>query len=204
MVTPPKFLESLVRRLLPPAVREQVLGDLHERYESPLKYIADAASVVPAAIFGQLRRSTPIPVRVLEALIIYGSVFVAGRLLSALMSELYVPPGASQAAHLTMIAMAGLVWHDIYYVRPPESELSLALKQDFSWLKWFLQRPFRDVLSAMFWPCLVLTTIAPHWHRFDSLLNLPDNSNPLGLFMASTLISSLRKRIEKRHPSVGA
>jgi len=204
MVTPPKFLESLVRRLLPPAVREQVLGDIHERYESPLKYIEDAASVVPAAIFSQLRRSTPIPVRVLEALIIYGSVFVDGRLMSALLSALYVPPGASQVAHITMVALAGLVWHDIYYVRPPESELSLALKQDFSWLKWSLQRPFRDVLLAMFWPCLVLTTIASAWQRFDSLLNLPDSSNVLGLLIASILIASLRRRIWKRHPSVGA
>src|SRR5579862_6516694 len=109
MVTPPKFLESLVRRLLPPAVREQVLGDLHERYESPLGYIADAASVVPAAVFGQLRRSTPIPLRLLETVIIYSSIFGGARV----PMEFDRPPDPSQMVLLTMVALAGLVWHDI-------------------------------------------------------------------------------------------
>jgi len=195
MVTPPNFLESLVRRLLPPAVREQVLGDLHERYESPLGYIADAASVVPAAIFSQLRRATPVPFRLLEALIIYSSFFVAARLLDGL----YGPPDPSQVARLAMIAMAGLLWHDIYYVRPPESELITELKRDFSWFKWIQQKPFGDVYLAMLYPYGMFDCVWSVWQGVR-----PHPLSVLGLFNASLLISWLRRRIGKRRPSVGA
>jgi hypothetical protein len=201
MVTPPKFLESLVTLLLPPAVREQVLGDIHERYESPVKYIVDAASVVPAAIFGQLRRAMPIPFRLLEVLIVYSSVFVGGRLLSVLDVP---PPSPSQVAHLTMVALAGLVWHDLYYVRPSESELITEFKLDFPWLKRILQRPFGDVCGAITVPYLVLNSIGSLLPSVRAFLNPPHGFNVLGLFIASSLISLLRKRIGKRHPSVGA
>jgi len=200
MVTPPKFLESVVRRLLPPAVREQVLGDLHERYESPLRYIADAASVVPAAIFSQLRRSTPIPFRLLEALIIYISIFAGARV----PFEFDRPPDSSQMALLTMVALAGLVWHDIYYVRPPELEVITELKRDFPWLKWIPLRPVRELYTAMFLPCLVLDIVGLLGPSVRALLNLPRGMHLLGLIIASILISSLRRRIGKRRPSVGA
>jgi hypothetical protein len=200
MVTPPKFLESLVRRLLPPAVREQVLGDLHERYESPLEYIADAASVVPAAIFSQLRRSTPIPFRLLEALIIYSSIFAGARL----PIEFDAPPNPSQVAHLTMVAQAGLLWHDIYYVRPPESELSLALKQDFPWLKWIWGRPYGDVFGAMIYPYIAIDVLGSPWQSVRTFLNPHPGFSVPGLLIASILISSLRRRVGKRRPSVGA
>jgi hypothetical protein len=189
-----------VRRLLPPAVREQVLGDLHERYESPLKYIADAVSVVPAAIFSQLRRSTPIPFRLLEALIIYTSIFAGARL----PIDFDRPPDPSQMALLTMLALAGLVWHDIYYVRPPESKVVAELKRDFPWLKWIPQRPVRELYTAMFLPYLVAFIVGLFWPGVRSLLNLPYGMGMLGLLIASILIFSLRKRIEKRRPSVGA
>jgi hypothetical protein len=199
MVTPPKFLESLVRRLLPPAVREQVLGDLQERYQSPLGYIADAASVVPAAIFGQLRRSTLIPFRVLEALIIYTSIFAGARV----PFEFDRAPDPSQMVLLTMVALAGLVWHDIYYVRPPELEVITELKRDFPWLKWIPLRPLRELYTAMFLPYLVLLSVGLFWPGVRSLLSLPHGMNILGLLIASTLIYLLRKRIGKRRPSVG-
>ena len=201
MVTPPKFLESLVRLLLPPALREQVLGDIHERYQSPLKYIADAANVVPAAIFNQLRRSTPIPFRLLEALIVYCSVFVGGRLLSLLDGP---PPNPSQVAHLTMVALAGLILHDVYYVRPPESKLVAELKRDFPWLNRILPRPFADLYGAMFCPYLVFDIVGRFWQSVREFLNPPHGMNLLGLVIASILISSLRRRTGKRRPSVGA
>jgi hypothetical protein len=52
---PPALIEAVVGRLIPPAFREHVLGDLHERYTSPSSYLLDVARVVPLLIAGRLR-----------------------------------------------------------------------------------------------------------------------------------------------------
>ena len=193
-MAPPKFLESLVRSVLPPARREQVLGDIHERYKSPLKYIADAANVVPAAIFSQLRRATPIAFRLLEALVIYGSIFADARL-----SEFVDgPPDPSQVARLTLVSLAGLVWHDVYYVRPPASKLITQLELDFHWVKWVRNWPFMGLYAAMVLPCFVLEVAGSLSHHVRALLSLPRGINYLGLLIASISICLLRRWIERR------
>jgi hypothetical protein len=53
---PPKWLETLVSALLPASEREPILGDLAERYSSPLPYVLDALSVIFAAHLVALRR----------------------------------------------------------------------------------------------------------------------------------------------------
>ena len=45
--SPPKLLETIAGLFLPRAIREQVLGDLHERYSSPLQYTLDLICTVP-------------------------------------------------------------------------------------------------------------------------------------------------------------
>lgn len=73
---PPRILESLFGLLLPPAAREQVLGDLHERYTSPSGYLADLLGVLGPVIIGRIRRTTDFELFVIEILTIYLS-FVA-------------------------------------------------------------------------------------------------------------------------------
>lgn len=41
---------------LPPARRDEVLGDLHERYRSPLQYAWEAARVVVCVMFSELSK----------------------------------------------------------------------------------------------------------------------------------------------------
>lgn len=58
---PPRWMEAVVSSLLPPACREPVLGDLHERFLdrghlSWLGYLADAVTTVPFVLRTQLRR----------------------------------------------------------------------------------------------------------------------------------------------------
>jgi hypothetical protein len=74
---PPRLLEHVVALALPRAFREHVLGDLNERYLSPLSYLKDAASAVPAAMLGQIRRVTPAPYLLLEFALIYASILIA-------------------------------------------------------------------------------------------------------------------------------
>ena len=44
---PPRIVEAVAGALLPASRREDVLGDLHERYTSPLGYVRDAVQLIP-------------------------------------------------------------------------------------------------------------------------------------------------------------
>jgi len=74
---PPKILEGLARVLIPPARREEVLGDLYERYKSPLQYLGDLISTLPFVVFSRIIRTTPIQLLLMDALLVYGSFLAA-------------------------------------------------------------------------------------------------------------------------------
>src|SRR5580704_16095277 len=102
------LIMSVTRWLLPPAYREHVLGDLHERYRSPLGYMVDAAAAVPAAMIGQMLRVTPFPFILLEAILIYASFFIAGYSQRSL-GPIWADAQPSQLAAMTGIVMIGLL-----------------------------------------------------------------------------------------------
>jgi hypothetical protein len=74
---PPKILEAIVALLLPPACREEVLGDLHERYTGPMQYAFLSMRVVPCVILSRIRRTADARVLLMEALLIYASYLTA-------------------------------------------------------------------------------------------------------------------------------
>jgi hypothetical protein len=74
---PPNKLEAFVGLWIPPACREEVLGDLHEKYTGPWQYIALAMSVIPFVVLSRIRRTTDIFVLLTDALLIYGSFLAA-------------------------------------------------------------------------------------------------------------------------------
>ena len=55
---PPLALERAVLWLVPPQVREEVAGDLWERYRSPLGYLFDLVRALPYVVASQIRRAT--------------------------------------------------------------------------------------------------------------------------------------------------
>src|SRR5438132_13532205 len=80
---PPRVMEAVVGFLLPPACREHVLGDLHERYTSRRHYLVDALLAVPLVIASRIRRTTDPDVFLMEALGLYvafsGAAFLLDR-----------------------------------------------------------------------------------------------------------------------------
>jgi hypothetical protein len=70
---PPKSLERAVGLLLPPACREEVLGDLCEKYEAPRQYVATAIRVVPAVILSRIRRTSDAQTLMMAAALVYAS-----------------------------------------------------------------------------------------------------------------------------------
>ncbi len=76
---PSRLAERLAGFFIPPACREEVLGDLHQRYGGPLAYFGDALSTVPFVIFSRIRRTADAQVVLMEALALYLSFLVAAR-----------------------------------------------------------------------------------------------------------------------------
>jgi hypothetical protein len=67
---PSKIAEAIVAFFVPPACREQIVGDLHERYHSPRQYACDAFLTVPLVISSRIRRTTDAHVFMLQVLAI--------------------------------------------------------------------------------------------------------------------------------------
>ena len=110
---PPKVFETLLRILLPPASREHVLGDLHERYTSPQSYLADALAVLGPVIIGRIRRTTDAQVFMMETLTVYLS-FTAAAFVTGERSLLYGHPGFLLLAVPTTIAAVALLLCNAY------------------------------------------------------------------------------------------
>ena len=74
---PPRWAEMLVTLLVPPAAREEILGDLHERYTGLARYASDAASTIPLIIASRMRRTADASTVFMEAVVLYISFLCA-------------------------------------------------------------------------------------------------------------------------------
>ena len=70
---PSKAAEAIVALLVPPACREEVLGDLHERYISSGQYGLDAVRTIPLVIISRIRRTADPQVLLMQAFALYAS-----------------------------------------------------------------------------------------------------------------------------------
>jgi hypothetical protein len=116
---PSKAAEILVAFLIPPACREEVVGDLHERYRSPLRYAGDALCTIPLVIFSRVRRTSDVRLvftQVLAGLVSYlGAGWITD---TALLQESW---GLVRLAFPALMTVLGLVLYDAYANprRPP-------------------------------------------------------------------------------------
>jgi hypothetical protein len=121
---PSRMAEAIVAVFVPAACREEVVGDLHERYRSSGQYGLDALRTVPLVILSRIRRTADAQVLVMQAFAWYVSFlgaawFQDGSLLSAQwgLMRLAIPAG---------LAMLGLILEDAYAKPGRRSPLGLA------------------------------------------------------------------------------
>lgn len=121
---PSKTAEAIVAIFVPPACREEVLGDLYERYSSSGQYGLDALRTIPLVILSRIRRTADPQVLLMQAFALYLSFLGAawlknGAFLSAQwgLLRLAIPAG---------LAMLGLILEDAYAKPGPRSQLNLA------------------------------------------------------------------------------
>jgi hypothetical protein len=74
---PSKSAEAIVAILVPPACREEVVGDLHERYRSRCQYAFEALITVPLVILSRVRRTADPQVVLIQAFALYVSFLCA-------------------------------------------------------------------------------------------------------------------------------
>jgi hypothetical protein len=96
---PSKVAEAIAGYLLPPACREEILGDMRERYRSRFGYFLEALHVVPRVIYSRICRTTDAVVVLMEAASMYTAFVIVARcvdvtLLSAKsgLARLAIPP----------------------------------------------------------------------------------------------------------------
>jgi hypothetical protein len=105
-------IEKVVGIFIPPACREEVLGDLRERNEGAQLFIYDALRTVPFVIVSRIRRTTDSVVLLMEAFCCYVSFLAV-----ALVAEpvlLKTREGLLRLAIPGAIALAVLVVADAY------------------------------------------------------------------------------------------
>src|SRR5580704_2914287 len=122
---PSKAAEAIVAVLLPPACREEVLGDLHERYRSPRQYGLDALRTIPMVVLSRIRRTADPQVLLLQAFALYasflGAAWMKGRggplrlaipagiaLLGMMLEDAYSKPGGRSPLRLVRGPLVGL------------------------------------------------------------------------------------------------
>jgi hypothetical protein len=109
---PPKIIELIAGFLIPPASREEVLGDLRERYENLARYLFEAAYTIPLVLYSRIRRTTDAVVALMEAVSMFTAfVLAAGWLDRGLLVD---QRGFLRLAIPPVVALAVLVLADAY------------------------------------------------------------------------------------------
>jgi hypothetical protein len=120
---PSKTAEAIIAVFVPLACREEVLGDLHERYSSSGQYGLDALRTIPLVIVSRIRHTVDPQVLLMQALALYASFLGAAWLKDrAFLSE---PWGLVRLAIPGGMAMLGLILDDAYAKPGRRSPLSL-------------------------------------------------------------------------------
>jgi hypothetical protein len=106
---PPVLIDRIARALIPPAAREAIVGDLWERYRSPLNFLSEALKVMPHVVASQIRRTFNLPMLGIQAFAFFWAF--GGFVVNA--APLDVPRWL-RAAIPTVAAMIALVLRDAY------------------------------------------------------------------------------------------
>ena len=129
----------MVAWLVPPACREEVTGDLHERYTSRGQYIAEAICTIPLVVWSRIRRTTDPQMLLMEAFALYISFVGAAWKLDG------TPFLGQQWGYLRLaipaaVALATLKLEDAYARPGTRSPLMPILQTTFSFsIAWLWQ-----------------------------------------------------------------
>lgn len=109
---PSQIAEALVYWLLPPACREEILGDMRERNHTLPQYLLEATSTVPCVIASRIHRTTDAVVALMEAVSMYTAFVMAAWWLDH--ELLFREYGFARLAIPPAIFLAAIILSDAY------------------------------------------------------------------------------------------
>jgi hypothetical protein len=109
---PPKIAEIIVGCLLPPACREETLGDMRERYRSAWSYFVEALQVVPLMIYSRIRRTTDAVVALMEVASMYTAFVVVAKWVNPTL--IVADDGLARLAIPPAVVLAVMILADAY------------------------------------------------------------------------------------------
>lgn len=187
----PVGLERFARWVMPPMVRESIVGDLVERYRSPVQFAAETVRVLPFVIAGQFRRSTEAPMLMLQAFI-----------LLACLGGFHPRDGAvpfwAVSGLPAVIAFLVLLMRDVYRTQEQRTTrravvdtvfaaVGIAVVEGVIWLlaqagivhpAWVLGKGF-GILGTLSLPVLCVLRVSPALGRDDTRLRSPTSADAI-------------------------
>ncbi len=137
---PGDAMKALVALLLPPACREEVLGDLHERNATLAGFCIDAMRTVPHVIASRSRRIADPQLLLLHAITLYLCYYAAAWFADrALLRETW---GLARPAIPALLVMLVLLLEDAYAKPGPRSRLQLTRGPLIAFVVVFLAQSF--------------------------------------------------------------
>jgi hypothetical protein len=109
---PSKALEAIVGLFVPPACREEVMGDLHEKYRGTAQYILLVLQTVPCVIVSRIWRTTDARVLLMQTVLLYACYLAAAWYTNK--AFLYGQYGLSRLAVPAVLAVAFMMIEDAW------------------------------------------------------------------------------------------
>ena len=112
-------LERIAGLIIPPACREEVLGDLRERSNTALEFCLEALSAIPLVIFSRIRRIADVQMLLLYGGIAYLCFWAAAWLQHA--APVASDRGLLHSAIPAAVALLAILFEDVYAPSGPRS-----------------------------------------------------------------------------------
>jgi hypothetical protein len=109
---PSKVSEALVGWLVPPACREEILGDMRQRHQRAAPYLLEASYVIPCVIYSRICRTTDAVVALIEVLSMYTVFVISAWSLDGPM--LFEKSGFARLAIPPALCLAAVILTDAY------------------------------------------------------------------------------------------
>jgi hypothetical protein len=109
---PSKIAETLVHWLLPPACREEVLGDMRERSQGTGQLLIETMHTVPSVIYSRVRRTTDAILALMEAVSLYTAFVMSAWWLNR--ELIFRENGFARLAAPPVIFLATIILADVY------------------------------------------------------------------------------------------
>jgi len=109
---PSKVAETIAGWLLPPACREEILGDMRERYRSGAAYFFEALHLIPSMVYSRICRTADPVVALMEGLSMFTAFVIAARSFDAAL--IFAPDGYARLAIPAVVVLAVMALADAY------------------------------------------------------------------------------------------